>query len=246
MTRSLMYALMNAFHPRMLWLMVWPMLVSLLVWGTVALVFWMRAALWIAGQLRGWIESSFLAVTLSYADATTFIAHALLILFFVPVVVLTALLILGVFGMPAMVEHVAARGFPQLARRRGGSVAGGVWNSVLALLGMAALGVASVPLWLLPPLWPLIPVAILAWVNQQVLRYDAVAEHADAGEMRELFRANRGALYGLGFALALLAYVPVVGLLAPVIVGLAFIHYLLGKLETLRAAPIEGQATRVG
>jgi hypothetical protein len=132
-----------------------------------------------------------------------------------------------------------------LARRKGGSVAGGIWNSVLSLLGMAALGVASVPLWLLPPLWPLIPVAILAWVNQQVLRYDAVAEHADAGEMRELFRANRGALYGLGFALALLAYVPVAGLFAPVIVGLAFIHYLLAKLEALRSAPIEGTATPV-
>ena len=29
MTRSLLYALMNAFHPRMLWLMVWPMLAAL-------------------------------------------------------------------------------------------------------------------------------------------------------------------------------------------------------------------------
>ncbi|MGQ0512435.1 MAG: EI24 domain-containing protein [Betaproteobacteria bacterium] len=245
MTRSLLYALMNALHPRMLWLMVWPMLVSLAVWGTVALVFWMRAAMWIADKLRGWIESSVFAVTLNYADAAVFVAHALLVLFFVPVVVLTALLILGAFGMPAMVEHVASRNFPQLARRNGGSSAGGVWNSVLALLGMVGLGIASVPLWLLPPLWPLIPVLILSWVNQQVLRYDAVAEHADSDEMRTLFRGNRGALYGLGFALALLAYVPVVGLFAPVIVGLAFIHLLLGKLEALRAAPIEGKATRL-
>lgn len=245
MTRSLLYALMNAFHPRMLWLMVWPMLVSVAVWGTVALVVWMRVALWISGHLRGWIESSFLAVTLSYADATTFIAHALVLLFFVPVVVLTALLILGVFGMPAMVEHVAGTSFPKLERRHGGSVAGGIWNSVLSLLGMVALGVVSVPLWLLPPLWPLIPVVILAWVNQQVLRYDAVAEHADAEEMRALFRANRGALYGLGLALALLAFVPVLGLLAPVIVGLAFIHFLLAKLEALRTAPIVAKAVLV-
>lgn len=245
MTRSLMYALMNAFHPRMLWLMVWPMLVSLAVWGTVALVFWMRAAVWIADKLRGWIESSVFAVTLNYADAAVFVAHALLVLFFIPVAVLTALLILGVFGMPVMVQHVASRSFPRLDRRHGGSTAGGVWNSVLALLGMTALGVASVPLWLLPPLWPLIPVLILSWVNQQVLRYDAVAEHADGDEMRTLFRANRGALYGLGFALALLAYVPVVGLLAPVVVGLAFIHYLLARLEALRSAPIEGTARLV-
>ena len=35
---ALGYGLINVFHPRMLWLMVWPMLVALAVWGTIALV----------------------------------------------------------------------------------------------------------------------------------------------------------------------------------------------------------------
>ena len=52
---------------------------------------------------------------------------------FVPLVWLTALLILSAFGMPAMVEHVASRRFPQLARRQGGGIAGSVWNGVVAL-----------------------------------------------------------------------------------------------------------------
>ena len=45
---SLAYGLANLFHPRMLWLMVWPMLVALIVWGTVALALWARTALWLA------------------------------------------------------------------------------------------------------------------------------------------------------------------------------------------------------
>ena len=119
-------------------------------------------------------------------------------------VYLTALLILGAFGMQKMVDHVAQRSFPALERRRGGSLAGSVWNGVAALGGMAALFLISLPLWLLPPLWPLIPLAIFAWTNQRLLRYDAVSEHADRAEMAQLFRERGGALLMLGLLFALL------------------------------------------
>jgi hypothetical protein len=105
---------------------------------------------------------------------------------------------------------------------------------VVAFLGMLGLGLLSVPLWLLPPLWPIIPLVILGWGNQRLLRYDALAEHADAAEMARIFRSRRGALYLLGVLLALAAYVPVLGFFAPVLFGLAFIHYLLGALATQR------------
>jgi hypothetical protein len=96
----------------------------------------------------------------------------------VPPVQLTALLILGVAGMPAMVEHVSSRSYPQLERRRGGSFAGGLWNSAAALAGMIALFAVSVPLWFFPPLWPLIPVAVMGW-NQRILlmRLPSTARH---------------------------------------------------------------------
>jgi hypothetical protein len=110
----------------------------------------------------------------------------------------------------------------------------------VALAGMLGLGLASIPLWIFPPLWPLLPLAILAWVNQRVLRYDALAEHADAAEMRQLFSANGGTLYALGAILALAAYVPLLGFFVPVLLGLAFIHFLLAALQAQRAAPIEG------
>src|SRR5438094_541488 len=70
--------------------------------------------------------------------------------------------------------------------------------------------------------------------NQRLLRYDALAEHADSAEMARIFRERRGGLYLLGLQLALLAYVPILGLFAPVIFGLAFIYYLLGALQAAR------------
>lgn len=234
--RSLLYALAHVLHPRMLWLMLWPMLVALAVWGTVALFAWGWLALRLAAWLRQALDYALAWSHLDFATAALVAANVLLFIAFVPLVYLTALVILSLFGMQQMVDYVARRSFPDLERRRGGGVAGSGWNSVLALLGMLVFAVLSIPLWLLPPLWPIIPLVILAWVNQRLLRYDALAEHADAAEMTRLFRSRRGALYVLGLLLALAAYVPVLGFFAPVLFGLAFIHYLLGALAAERTA----------
>lgn len=241
-TRSLMFAFANLLHPRMLWLMVWPMLVALGIWGLVLMFAGAQVVATLAGWLQQWVQSGSFLVRWDFSDAIAIAAKLLVFLAFVPLVWLTALLILSVFGMPAMVDHVASRRFPQLARRHGGSLAGSAWNGVVALAGVVLLGLATLPLWLVPPLWPLIPVAVMGWLNQRVLRYDALADHASGPEMQKIFGARRRSLYLLGAALALLAYVPLVGFVAPVLFGLAFIHLLLGELQDLRAAPIEGEA----
>jgi CysZ protein len=231
---ALGYGLINAFHPRMLWLMVWPMLVSLVIWGVVAVVAWMRLAMSLAAILKEWLEPALGFIRLDFGDATLIAAHVILFLLFVPLVYVTALFILGVFGMQKMVDYVAERSFPELERRHGGSVAGSIGNGLSALGGMLGLFVLSLPLWLIPPLWPLIPLVVLTWGNQRLLRYDALAEHADKAEMARIFGERRTSLYTLGFLLALVAFVPLAQFLGPVVFGLAFIRYLLGTLIELR------------
>ncbi len=240
--RSLTFAFVHLLHPRMLWLMLWPLLIALAIWGTLALVFWAELVVWLAMRVKEWIQTATFFISWDAGSVALFAAKALVLLMLVPLVQLTALFILGIFGMPQMVDYVARRRYASLARRQGGSFAGSVWNGIVAFGGLAVLGAVSIPLWVFPPLWPLIPVLIVGWVNQRLLRYDALAEHAAADEMRAIIADERGTLYLLGLALALLAYVPIVGFFAPVLFGLAFIHYLLGLLEVRRAAPIEGAA----
>ncbi len=238
---SLLFALGNLLHPRMLWLMLWPVMVALTIWGTVAIVFWAQLVATLAAFINDWLLSAQFLATYDLSDWALFVAKAMILICLVPLIQLTALLILGVFGMQAMVDYVARRAYPGLARRQGGSFAGSVWNSVVALLGLAGFGLLSLPLWVFPPLWPVIPIAILGWVNQRVLRYDALAEHGDAQEMEQVFRGARGSLYVLGALLALIAYIPLIGFFAPVLFGLAMIHYLLAELQGLRQAPLEGR-----
>jgi CysZ protein len=143
--------------------------------------------------------------------------------------------------MPVMVGLVAERAYPELARRHGGTVAGGLWNSVAALAWLALLILLSLPLWFFPPLWPVLPIVLFAYLNQRVFRYDALAEHATRWEMETLFRRHRRELFLLGVVLALFGLIPLLGFIAPVYGGLAFIHYCLARLAQLRDEPVVTQ-----
>lgn len=222
---------------RMLLVMVWPVLASLLAWIAVAALFWSRVASWVDAHFQ---SSDMVQWMLQYAVLAFIAAHLstiVLALAFIPLVLVTAVLIIGVFAMPAMVSHVASRDYPGLERRRGGTFAGSLWNSLGALVAFVLLAVVTLPLWLLPFLWPVLPVLLFAWLNQRVFRYDALAEHADAGEIRLILRRRRGELFLLGVAVALVGHVPILGLFAPVYGGLVFIHYGLERLTRLRSEP---------
>ncbi len=129
---SLAYGLANLLHPRMLWLMLWPMLVAAGLWGTVAFTLWARSVLWLASQIKQWLDSAVFFLQVDFGTAATFLANFLLIILFVPVVMLTALVLLSVFGMQQIVEHVASRAYPALERRATGGIAGSVRNAIAA------------------------------------------------------------------------------------------------------------------
>ena len=137
-------------------------------------------------------------------------------------------------AMPAMVNHVAQKNYPELARARGGSTAGSIGNATLAIGLYVAGWVVSLPLWLFSPLALLIPVILLAYLNQRLFRYDALAEHASREEYAQLIERATPRLYLLGAVVSLVQFVPLLNLFAPVYVALAFIHLCLAELQQLR------------
>ena len=98
----------------------------------------------------------------------------------------------------------------------------------------ALLWIVTLPLWFTGVGAVVLPALNAAYLNQRLFRYDALSEHASPEELREIVGGTKGRLYGLGFALALLYYVPFVNLTAPVISGLAFTHFELSELARLR------------
>lgn len=226
-------ALRSLFSLRMLWLMIWPVLTAILLWAVLAFAFWtpmQNAWLWIYEYLgiAGWmagIESAWIGAALQV------LLHLML---FVPLVMLTALVLTAIFGMDAMVKTVGERFFPQLEKRRGGGIAGSTANAFIAVTLFIGLWIVTLPLWLLGPVGALIPLVTAGYLNQRLFRYDALAIHADAVELKAVIEQNRGGLWALGILLGLVQFVPLLNFFAPVFTGLAFIHYCLGKLHERR------------
>jgi CysZ protein len=244
MFTALLKGLASLMHLRMLWLMVWPILVALAIWVTMAALYWSQAATWIDLKLHQWPAYEWAISVWPLTMLAAWLAWLFLLFLFVPVVLITAVLIISVVSMPAMVAHVGERDYPGLARQKGGTFAGSLWNAVAALFIFILLFAVTLPLWLIPLLWPVLPVVLFGYFNQRVFRYDALAEHGTAAEIAEIIRRNRGELFLLGVALAVIGHIPLIGLVMPVYGGLVFIHYCLGRLGELHGVPIGGGAKR--
>jgi hypothetical protein len=230
---ALKRAAQDLLTPRMLALALWPMGVALLFWGLLA--FWFGAA-WKA-EILAFLATTPVQDLMHWAGAEWVLAYAailLLLLLWLPAVFITALLITALALMPFIVRHVAARCYPGLERRHGGTVAGSVVNGLFATSLYVLAWIVLLPIWLFAPFGVLVSVLLNAWLNQRLFVYDALAEHADAGELAALRHGDAGPLYLLSAFLGLAYFVPGLNLLAPVFMGLAFAHYGLAALARLR------------
>jgi hypothetical protein len=235
MATALLRALRDFFTPRMLGLVLWPLLGSLLLWIGLCWAFW--------GSMVDGLQQALSQPALHRVLGdhvlhwlSEFSISLVLLLLIWPLVQATALLITASIALPVMTGFVAQRSYPQLERRKGGSVAGSIWNVLFATTVYLVLWIITLPLWFfaLPAL--VLPVLLNGWLNDRVFRYDALAEHADRDEYAVLSQRLGGSFFLLGCAgAALLQLVPLLNLAAPVYIGLAFLHYGCASLEQLRA-----------
>jgi hypothetical protein len=252
-------ALAYCVHPRVIALSLLPLLLTVALYAVGVYFFWDNAIqslqAWLGewslmGGLMRWLQS------MGFNHLRNVVGPLLMLLLSLPIVIVLALLSVSWLMTPSMVSLVSERRFPQLERRRGGSF----WRSVSLGLGaslMAALALAvSVPLWLIPPLFLILPPLIWGWLTYRVMVYDVLAEHASHEERIALTRDHRlwlltigvitgylGAAPGLVFAFGAMAVV-----FAPVLVPLAiwiytlvfafsalwFAHFCLGALADSR------------
>ena len=239
--RALARSLVTLAHPKILLLMLLPVALAVVIWLALGVMFWSQAVDAVNAALQSWPSLQGLQQMIGFWPLTLIAAHVavvLLLVLMIPVVLVTTVLIVGVLAMPFMVSHVAARDYARVEERGSNNWLGSFWNSIAGLLIFLLLVVATSPLWLFPPVWPVLSLGLLAYLNQRVLRYDAVVMHATPAEMKELMSRERLGLYVLGALVALATHIPILGFFAPVFGALVFVHFLLDRLEALRDVPL--------
>lgn len=208
--RSFGRALLSQLHPRMLFLTVLPFVVALLLWGAVLYFGW-DAMNGIARNaveswtFMGWIKSGLNAIGM--AGLWSAIAPLLVITLLVPVIVVSILVFVSVTVVPRVMRFLE-RSYPRLERRKGGSLAGSVLHALLCTLVFIAVAVVTLPLWLIPPFFALIPPLLWGWLTYRVMTYDALADHATAEERRAIMQRYRLPLLGIGVAVGMLGSAP--------------------------------------
>jgi hypothetical protein len=233
--KALAGAARSLVHPVILAILLVPMLVALGLWIGVAWAYWDT---WTSAIQSVVLDHASFTWTAKWdlARLASWLAVAVVLAMLAPVILLTALLIATVFAMPVLVRHVARSDYPNLERRHGGTVLGSIWNAVAAIFLFALLWIVTLPLWLLGPLAVLLPLLLSAYLNQRLFRYDALSDHADASEMKQIFEFARGRLFLLGLITGVIYFIPPFNLIGPVFGALAFIHLCLAELERLRSA----------
>ena len=151
---------------------------------------------------------------------------------------LLAMLLTAIVVLPLLLNHLASVDYPDIARLGRDSVVASTWNSIWAALLFIFGWLVTLPLWLIPGLGLLLPLFWMAWLNRRTFAFDALAVHATPDEWRQLRRAQAMSLLVLGLAMALLAHVPFLGLLAPSLAALAYIHFGLEALRRLRQGAV--------
>ncbi|HSH90328.1 MAG TPA: EI24 domain-containing protein [Ramlibacter sp.] len=247
-------------HPRVIALSFLPLAIMVVLSLGLGYFFWAPVIEWVRVTLEtsdmmqkvwGWLQD------VGAANLKTVVAPLIVIFALTPVIVLLSLLLVAIFMGPALSALVAERRFPQLERKRGGSLAASiVWSLGSTMLAAVAL-IISLPLWLVPPLILILPPLIWGWLTYRVMAFDALSEHASRDERRAVFRRHRPWLLGIGvlagylgaapsivwasgalFAAAFVILIPVAIWIYTLVFAFAslwFAHYCLAALDQLRS-----------
>jgi Etoposide-induced protein 2.4 (EI24) len=252
-------AALGCLHPTVI---AWSILPLVVAGGALAMLGWLGWESAVDG-VRALLERfDLLAAALKWLDSMganrlrAMLAPIIVVALAVPLVVLVSLLLVSALMTPAVVDLVARQRYPALQRARGARWWQGLGWSLLCTLGAVLALLASLPLWLVPPLALVLPPLIWGWLTYRVFAFDVLADHASAPERRQLMHERRWPLLGMGVVCGYLGAAPALLwatgaltlILAPVMALLSvwlytlvfafaalwFAHYSLGALEGLR------------
>jgi hypothetical protein len=199
----------------------------------------------LAVTMLGWVVQQMLdypPMTLLVGWGLVWLAHLLAYLggwmAIFAVAYLTAALLAAIVILPLLLKHLSATEYRDVAPMGKDSFIAAAVNSVGASILFVGAWLVTMPLWLIPGMSLLIPLFLMGWLNRRTFAYDALSMHATPLEWQEIRRGHKMPLLMLGLTMALLAHVPVLGLLVPALAALAFVHYGLEVLRRVRAGAV--------
>lgn len=194
-------ALLSQLHIRMLLLTILPFVCSVAIWGV---------CLWLGLQpMIDWLQDYFVAHSIfgvagnvlswfGMGALKTVIVPMLAMWALLPLMILTALVFVGLFTIPAVARHIGTRHYPSLEKRHGGTVLGSLWTSLWCFFVFTIGWLVTLPISLIPPLSFIVHPLLWGWLTYRVMAYDTLADYASVDERRALLKLHRWPLLVIG------------------------------------------------
>ena len=229
--------------PRIAFLSIGAALVVFIAWLTIFVLghaqVWAIAMAATHWALPGWASAP---PSMGQASIWVWVVQALsgLLAFLISVaafgvlVMLTLQIVLELVLMPRIQREVLPS-YPTLQP----GVKGSLRANLLLLMRLWGALIAGLLLWLIPLVGGIAFFALAAYINARSLVNDALDGIATPMERQAIVRQNGWGLLILGLMMGFLLMIPLVGLMAPSVLGASVCHFCFGALVKLR-----GQASQ--
>ncbi|PHV34506.1 EI24 domain-containing protein [Janthinobacterium rivuli] len=204
-------AFLSQLHGRILLLSVAPFILSLVLWGGllyVGLQPLIDSLHALFTQYDFFRTSGQVLSTFGLGVLKAVIVPLIAMFMLLPLMILTALIFMGLFAMPAIGRHIGGRHFPQLDKKHGGSLLGSVATSLATFLLFILVWVLMLPLYAFPPAALAGQAVLWGWLTYRVMAYDAMADYASAEERHAIMREQRWPLLAIGMVSGAAGAVP--------------------------------------
>ncbi len=245
-SRAFGRAVVSQFHPRMLLALLLPFAVILI--GSIILIwaFWQPVTDWLGTTVFAWpavAQVDQWLVTVGMISLKIWLAPLLAAALLLPASGILGVAIAAVFVMPLVLRHLKGSHYGDVAEKGRLALIVSGWNAVWVMLVFALGWLFTMPLWLLPPLAVLLPIAWWTFAFTRMLRLDALADFATPDERRQLLGLHMAEFWSLGLICALLSLLPPAWFFLPVFSSLLFAHFGLDALRRLRERTLPPAAT---
>lgn len=234
-------SLRDLFRPQVLAILLLPAFAAILVWGTIAYLFWKPIMLWAETDgirvlfLDRVPETIFQWFHLNPESIAMALSGMMLLVVMVPLIVISALVITSVIATPVVLRFVSQKYYSNVQRLGSESLIQSVLNGLRAIALYIFLWIVTIPLWIVPGFQFLLPILLNTWLNYRVFSYDAMIEHATADERKSIQKKSRDTFLLLGLVSSLMLFPPFF-IIAPVFSALIFSHYSLMKIQNIRTS----------
>ncbi|HZH06629.1 MAG TPA: EI24 domain-containing protein, partial [Lautropia sp.] len=196
----------SQFAPRMLALLVLPFLVAIAFWILSGWFLWDPVTGWfqvVLFQGDGWMARGYRQLSpYGLSGLSTWVPNLFAFLLLVPIAIASALALIAVLAMPMVIRHLGAKTYPEVARHGSLALGANLWNVLKSVVIFVVGYLATLPLWLIPPLALIVPWLWWGWLTARLMRFDSLVEHASLGEREALIRSDRRTYMLLGLSVA--------------------------------------------